>query len=70
MIGEIDLHGVLIAPLLVWIFIAYLLSLPVRWALAWSGFYRIVWHRALFDAALFAILIGLVNEAANHWLLG
>jgi len=70
MIGEIDVHGVLVAPLLVWIFLAYLFSLPIRLALGWSGFYRLVWHRALFDAALLVILTALVNEAANRWLLG
>lgn len=67
MIGEIDLHGVLVAPLLIWMLVAYLLSAPIRWLLGWSGAYRFVWHRALFDVALLAILTGLVNVAANLW---
>jgi hypothetical protein len=68
MIGEIDLHGVLDAPLLAWIVVAYAVSVPIRWALGLCGFYRLVWHRALFDAALFVVLVGAVNVAAIHWL--
>lgn len=67
MIGEVDLHGVLVTPLLVWLLIAYLVSVPIRRILSWSGFYRLVWHRALFDAALLAILTGGVNFAVNSW---
>ena len=65
MIGEIDLQGVLIAPLLAWMLIAYLVSMPIRKFLAWSGIYRLVWHRALFDAALYVILTGGVSALAN-----
>ena len=68
MIGEIDLQGVLVAPLLVWSALAYLLSIPIRRALDWSGFYRLVWHRALFDAALLALLTGFVNELSLLWI--
>jgi hypothetical protein len=67
-IGEIYLEGVLVAPLLVWLLIAYLLSVPIRKLLDWVGFYRFVWHRALFDAALLLILTGLVNDGANRWI--
>jgi hypothetical protein len=68
MIGEIDLHGVLVTPLLAWMFIAYVLSLPIRKALAWTGFYRLVWHRALFDVSLFIVLTGGVSALANDWI--
>jgi hypothetical protein len=68
MIGEIDLHGVLVTPLLVWMSVAYVLSVPVRKALSWIGLYRLVWHRALFDVSLLIVLTGAVSALANHWI--
>jgi hypothetical protein len=68
MIGEIDLHGVLVTPLLAWMSIAYVLSVPVRKALSWIGLYRLVWHRALFDVSLLIVLTGAVSALANHWI--
>ncbi len=65
MTGEVDLHGVLVAPLLIWLIIAYALSQVIRRLLDRIGFYRFVWHRALFDTALLVILTGLINDGAN-----
>ena len=52
MTGEFEVAGVLIHPLL----IAALLALPLAQlagtGLARAGFYRLVWHRGLFDVAL------------------
>jgi hypothetical protein len=28
------------------------------------GFYRLIWHRALFDLAIYVILLGVVTAAA------
>jgi len=61
MIGEIDLYGVLLPPLLVWLGLALLASACLRWGLLRLGLYRFVWHRPLFDAALLVILTGLVS---------
>jgi hypothetical protein len=66
MIGEIDLYGVLVPPLLVWLGVALLLSALVRLLLVRTGFYRLVWHRPLFDLALLVILIGCVSAFANR----
>ena len=38
--------------------IAFALSLPLRRLLAATGFYRLVWHRPLFDLALYVVLLG------------
>ena len=65
MIGEIDLFGVLLPPLLVWVGVALLLSTLLRRGLAKVGFYRFVWHRPLFDISLLVILTGLVSLAAT-----
>ncbi|MEJ1975884.1 MAG: DUF1656 domain-containing protein [Acetobacteraceae bacterium] len=67
MIGEIDLQGVFIAPLLIWMTVAYALNLLLRRGLAAIGFYRLVWHRALFDLSLYIALLGGVAAAASHW---
>jgi len=66
MIGEIDLFGVFLPPLLVWLGIGLLLSAALRAALTRLGFYRYVWHRPLFDLALLVILTGAVSYAAGH----
>lgn len=61
MIGEIDLCGVLLPPLLVWVGAALLLSALLRRVLAKAGVYRFIWHRPLFDLSLLVILTGLVS---------
>jgi len=66
MIGEIDLCGVLLPPLLVWVGVALLLSSLLRRGLAKAGLYRLVWHRPLFDLSLLVILTGLVSLAATR----
>ena len=54
-------------PLLVWVACAYLLSLLVRRLLAGLGLYRLVWHRPLFDLALFVVFLGGVVALSSHW---
>jgi hypothetical protein len=55
---EIDIYGVLVPALLLWLIVAYALSAVLRRLLQRVGFYRLVWHRALFDFALFVCLLG------------
>jgi hypothetical protein len=57
---EVDIYGVFVPDLLVWVVLAFLVSIPVRRLLAAIGFYHLVWHRALFDVALYVILLGAV----------
>ena len=66
MIGEIDLFGVFLPPLLVWLGIGLVLSTALRWALYRRGLYRYVWHRPLFDLALLVILTGAVSYTASR----
>jgi hypothetical protein len=58
MIGELSLYGVFVPALLVWSVLAVLATMVLRAILRWIGFYRIVWHAALFDVAVFVILLG------------
>ena len=68
MIGEIDLYGVFIPPLLVWICAALPLTAVLRRLLRWLGVYRLVWHRPLFDFALLVIVLGgVVVAASTYW---
>jgi Protein of unknown function (DUF1656) len=55
---EIDIYGVLVPALLLWLVAAYALSAVLRRLMQRFGLYRLVWHRALFDFALFVCLLG------------
>jgi len=55
---ELDIAGVLVPSLLLWLVIAYVLSALLSAQLRRIGFYRLVWHRALFDFAIFVCLLG------------
>ena len=56
MIGELDLNGILLSPALASGVMAFLLFLPLHRVMVRLRVYRIVWHAALFDAAVFVIL--------------
>lgn len=60
MIGEIDIYGVFVPSLLLWIAAALPLTAGVRRVLRWCGFYNLVWHRPLFDLALLIMILGAV----------
>jgi hypothetical protein len=55
---EVDLYGVFVPSLLVCAVLAYAVTAILTRLLARTGFYRLVWHRALFDMALFVIVWG------------
>jgi hypothetical protein len=68
MMGEIDLYGVFVPGLALWMAAAFALSLPLRRLLVATGFYRLVWHRPLFDLALYVVLLGGVVTLAHRTL--
>ena len=65
MLAEISLFGILINVGLVSALLAGVLLLQLRKALARVGAYRLVWHPALVDLALFTLLWGGVAFAAS-----
>lgn len=67
MIGEVDICGVLLPPLLVWAGMALVLSAALRLLLAKADAYRFIWHRPLFDLSLLIILTGLVSLAMRRF---
>ncbi|MFT3906145.1 MAG: DUF1656 domain-containing protein [Steroidobacteraceae bacterium] len=67
MIGETSFYGVFV-PWLAILALGALLGLWLtRRALATVGFYRWVWHPALFDLALYALLLYAVCRVSTHW---
>ena len=54
----IDIYGVLVPALLLWIILAYVLSAVLRRLMQRFDLYRLVWHRALFDFSIFICLLG------------
>ena len=64
MIGEFDIYGVYFPAFAVFAAIALLLQIfVINRILRAVGFYRLVWHRALFDLAIYVILLGVVTAA-------
>jgi hypothetical protein len=63
---EVNLGGVYLPAALLWAGIAFLLSSVTSRTLSRIGFYALVWHRALFDVALFVILWGAISAVAYH----
>jgi hypothetical protein len=66
MIGEFDVGGVFVPALVLWGMIAIGVNLVLRRVLSVFGFYRLVWHRGLFDLALLVILWALVTAVADR----
>ncbi len=56
--GEISIYGVYIPSLLVWMLAAFVITSAARAVLVRAGFYKLVWHRSLFNLALYAIVLG------------
>ncbi|MHB8285587.1 MAG: DUF1656 domain-containing protein [Caulobacteraceae bacterium] len=63
--GEFNLDGVFVSSLLIYAGLAFLITAMATRLLALAGFYRLVWHRALFDFALFVIVWGGVAAVAS-----
>ena len=64
MIGEFDIYGVYFPAFAIFAAIAFVLQLAIRRLLEASGLYRFFWHRALFDVAIYVILLAAVTAAA------
>ncbi len=66
MIGEIDVSGIFLPTLLVMMAITYVLFLMVHGVLNRLQFYRLVWHRALFNVGLYALMLGAVDALCRN----
>jgi hypothetical protein len=63
---DIDIYGVFIPTLGAIALVAYLLNAILRRLLASVGFYRLVWHRPLFDTAMYFCLLGAIALSLNE----
>ena len=59
MIGEIDIAGIFISPLLLCLLTAFVGRIMISSLLEKANIYKVVWHRPLFDMSLFFILLGI-----------
>jgi len=64
---EINILGVFVPALLVCAAVAFGLKEMVCRVLLGLGAYRFVWHRPLFDSALFVLLLGGI-VLVTHWM--
>lgn len=67
MIGEVSIYGIYVPPLLLLMLPALLVSRVLGVLLGRAGFYRLVWHPALFDLSLFVIVLGSLSFFASNW---
>ncbi|MGJ4889230.1 DUF1656 domain-containing protein [Bradyrhizobium sp. HKCCYLRH3099] len=63
---DIDIAGVLVPSLLLWLIIAYGCIAVLRVLLRRLGVYRLVWHPALFDFALHVCALGGIVYLASE----
>ena len=66
MIGDLDISGIFLPTFLVLMGIAYVIFLGVHAVLSRLHFYRLVWHRALFNVGLYALLLGVVDTLSRY----
>ena len=66
MIGDVDISGIFLPTFLVLMGIAYVIFLVVHAVLSRAHFYRLVWHRALFNVGLYALLLGVVDTLSRY----
>ena len=60
MTEELNLYGVFVPSLFLWMLLALGILLILRHALVYSNAYSMIWHRPLFDLALYVIVLGAV----------
>lgn len=67
MSAEISLHGLYVPTLLLLALVALAGTRVLGRLLLRLGFYRLVWHPALFEFALFFILLGSLSTLMTHY---
>ncbi|HLZ66273.1 MAG TPA: DUF1656 domain-containing protein [Aliidongia sp.] len=57
---EVEVAGIYLAPIVLYALIALPIFLILRLILARIGFWRLVWHPALFETALYLSILSLL----------
>ena len=60
MIRELNIAGIYMAPIVLYAMVALPIFLVLRTILARAGFWRLVWHPALFETALYLSILSLL----------
>lgn len=63
--AEVNILGVYVAPFAVMVVGAWLITFPVLRLGDWIGITRHVWHPALFNAAIYVIVLSLIVLAVG-----
>ena len=63
---ELDIYGIFVPTLAALALVSFVLSAILRRILAFIGFYRLVWHRPLFDTAIYVCLLGTLAFTINR----
>lgn len=67
---DIEIVGFYVSPLLLWSAAALIPFALLRWLFDRYGLYRFIWHRSLFNLALYVLLVGGAVLIGNwSWLL-
>lgn len=67
MTAELNLYGVFVPALFLWMLVALCILAVLRRALVRGNAYALIWHRPLFDLALYVIILGVV-VFLSRWL--
>jgi len=67
MIGEVNIYGLFLPPLLLLALAALVVTRLLKMVLAKTPFYRVVWHPALFDFSLFILVLGALAFLTRNW---
>jgi hypothetical protein len=62
---ELNVYGVFVSPLLPCALVSLFIAMGLQRLLQMTGLYRVVWHRPLFDFAMFVILLGGMTALAR-----
>lgn len=65
MFHTVELFGFYLAPMAFWAAAAVIPFVGLRWLLARWGAYRFIWHRSLFNLALYVLLVGCIVFLGN-----
>jgi len=63
---EIDLFGVFISPLVPLIALAFSIAMTLRWLAVELGWFRSIWHPALFEFSIFIIVLTAIVSIIGH----
>ncbi|EIC86064.1 DUF1656 domain-containing protein [Serratia sp. M24T3] len=66
MIGEINIDGIFISPLLLCLISAFIIRILISKLFDITGFYSLIAQRPLFDSCFFLVIAGLLFVLLNY----